>query len=350
MILKFIKINNLIKYIKFNKKKVLILTSRFHIKNKSILKLISDLNKIADIKIYNNISPGASVEDIKIILKNYDNPDLIVGIGGGSVMDISKACSCFFGSKILYKNIANKKIKKKIKTILIPTILGSGAEISRGAILKKKDKKKIAIRHDLVRADKVFVDIDMIKTSKLKIKCEALYDCLSHALETYISNFSTLTVKKRSISAIRFLLKIRSKEFFKKNHNLRKLAISSYLMGVNLSESTTCLPHRIQYSLSRLTNSSHAQCIIALHKGWLLCSKDTLRFNQLSSKLGISSDKLYKNIIKLRKILKIDYRLKDIGIFKKNFLNIVKFTDGTLDADPFFLEKNSIIRILKNSL
>ena len=47
MILRFIKIDNLIKYIKFNKKKVLILTSKFHIKNKSILKLISSLKKIA---------------------------------------------------------------------------------------------------------------------------------------------------------------------------------------------------------------------------------------------------------------------------------------------------------------
>jgi hypothetical protein len=66
-------------------------------------------------------------------------PDLIIGIGGGSVMDIAKVCSCFFDAKYIKKDLTKIKISKKIKSIMVPTILGSGAENSRAAILKYKN-------------------------------------------------------------------------------------------------------------------------------------------------------------------------------------------------------------------
>lgn len=346
---KFIKLLKLPQEIKDKNIKILIITSKFHKKKKYISGLIDRLKKTKVVNFYGNISAGAPIENVNEILKKFQKPDLIIGIGGGSVMDVAKACSCLF-NQTNKKKIINIKIKKKIKTILIPTIFGSGAENSRGAILKIKDNNKIAIRHNLIKSDFIYVDIDLVKSAQNKIKSEALYDCFSHAIETYISNYSNNIVKKRSIKVIKFLLKIKSRSFFNKDMNLKKLALFSILMGQNLSESTTCLPHRIQYSLSEFTNATHAQGIIALHKGWLSYSFNSSNFIKLSKDIKIINTEFYKKIIDLRKRLRINYSLSNLNIKKKQFKKISNKTNGKLNADPIYKNKKTIIRILENSL
>ena len=346
---KFLNIQKLPNEIKTKYINILILTSKFHSKKKYISKLIQKLKKKKSVNFYGNISSGAPISDVNYIIDIFQKPDLIIGIGGGSVMDIAKACSCLF-YQTDKKKITNIKIKKKIQTILIPTILGSGAENSKGSILKKENNSKIAIRHASIKADFICIDLNLVKSAKIKIKCEALYDCLSHAIETYISKYSNKLVKKRSLDAINFLLTIKSKSIFKSKTNLKKLAIFSIYMGQNLSESTTCLPHRIQYSLAQFTNATHAQGIIALHKGWLLCILNTEAFKRLGQKLKINNNKLYQKIINLRKRLQINYSLTDLGVKKKYFFKILNKTVGKLDADPIYINKKSIFKILEKSL
>ncbi len=346
---KFIKLEKLPNKIKEKNKKILIISSNFHSKKRYFLNLVQDLKKENIVNIFINVLSGAPIKNVYSILNKSYKPDLIIGIGGGSVMDVAKACSCLFYQP-KSKDITKIKILKKIKTILIPTILGSGAENSRGAILKDRKNNKIAIRHDLIKAESIFIDLDLVKLAKNKIKCEALYDCFSHAIETYISNFSTKESKKRSLKALDFFLKIKSKSFFKKKQNLKKLALFSIFMGQNLVESTTCLPHRIQYSLSKFTKATHAQGINALHKGWLFCSLDSNKFKELSKELKVNNKRLYRNIINLRKRLDINYSLTNLGIKQKHLNKISKKTVGRLNADPIYINNKSIITILNNSL
>ena len=346
---KFIKLVNLHSEINEESGQILIITSKFHSKKSYLSKLIKELKKENIVSLYKNVSPGAPIKDLINIVNKVKKPNLIIGIGGGSVMDMAKAVSCLF-DHVKKKKELNTKIRKKIKNILIPTILGSGAENSRGAILKYKNNKKIAIRHDLIKADYVYIDLDLIKSAKNKIKSEALYDCFSHAIETYISNYSNKIVRKRSLNAISFLMNVKSRSFFKSKINLRRLALCSIFMGQNLSESTTCLPHRIQYSLSEFSNTTHAQGIIALHKGWLLCSLNSINFKKLSKDLNLENIKFYQKVIDLRKRLKINYSLRNLSIKKKQFRKISNGTNGKLEADPIYTNKKTIVKILENSL
>ena len=346
---KFIKLEKLFNEIKEKNKKILVISSNFHSKKKYFTNLVHNLKKKNIVNIFIDVSSGAPINNVYSILNKFYKPDLIIGVGGGSVMDVAKACSCLFYQN-KSKNITKIKILKKIKTILVPTILGSGAESSKGAILKDRKDKKIAIRHDLIKAESIFLDLDIVKLAKNRIMCEALYDCFSHAIETYISNFSTKSVKKRSLKALNFFLNVKSKSFFKKKQNLKKLAKFSIFMGQNLVESTTCLPHRIQYSLSEFTKATHAQGINALHKGWLFCSLETSKFKKLGKDLKIDNKRLYRNIMNLRNRLKINYSLTNLGIKQKHLKKISKKTIGRLNADPLYINRKSIITILENSL
>jgi alcohol dehydrogenase class IV len=347
----FLKAQQLNKFLKLRNKNILLLTSNYHLNKKYFSSIQSLLKKKNKLDIYSEIKPGAQIKDLNFILKNFNKPDYIIGLGGGSVMDISKACSCLFEKKIK-KNYINLKFSKKIFTLLIPTILGTGAESSVGSILQKKNKTKFAIRHKLIKANKIIVDCDIVKLASTKHMSEALYDCLSHAIETFLSKFSNKIVQNRSLKVIREILAFKNKNIFKKVIELKKIARFSYLMGLNLAASTTCLPHRIQYSMSKYTNSSHAQCIIALHKGWLkvLNDKKNEEYFSLSKKLYQNENQLTKNIIRFKKIFNIDFNLKVLKVKKKNFTHIIKSVSGNLFADPIYNSKKEIKTILSYSL
>lgn len=340
------KINNLLK---LKNKKILIITSKFHSKRTYFLSMINSLKKLNNLSVYQDVESGAGIRNLKKLLNKFEIPQYIIAVGGGSVMDIAKAYSCICYVK--KKNFKNINFKKKVYTILIPTVLGSGAETSRGAILKNTNNSKIAIRHLLIKGDRTVYDLNICKLAPKKLQAEALYDCFAHALETYISKLSTKRVKTRSIKVMKKILNYKNKNIFNSKMKLKEVAKNSYSMGLNLSESSTCLPHRIQYSVSRFTNSSHAQCIIALHKGWIKkLERKNLEYIKISKKIYNDDTELTWKILKFKNNFNINYNLRSICISKKNFSKIINQVKGNLSADPIYNNKEDIKEILQYSI
>ena len=98
--------------------------------------------------IFDNVESNPSIETAEKIISEFQNSDFshIIGIGGGSSMDVAKYC-------------AFKMNKLKI---MIPTTFGSGSEVTRISVLKVNGKKKSF--HD----DKLFADIAIIDSHFIK--------------------------------------------------------------------------------------------------------------------------------------------------------------------------------------
>ncbi len=338
------KILNFQEKFKLKEKNIIIVSSVSIIKKNIIKKFIKSISNNNYLRFYSNVKPGAYLKDLNKLLK-YKTPDIIIAIGGGSVIDISKAFSCL--KLNTEKELELKKINK-IKLIVIPTISGSGAESSKGAILKTESNKKIAYRSTHLIPDHVILDFALLQTAPKKLRCECLFDCLSHAIETYLSKKSLNKTKKTSVKCIKDLLKINYKNI---DHikNQKIISINSFKMGINLAKSTTCLPHRIQYSLSKHTNMTHAQSIIALYKGWLEIVSKTEKFKQLEKKVTLNKN-LKDQIKKLKKNLYLKHNLKKLKLDKKKINLITKNTKGTLSLDPCFQSKQTIKKIIELSL
>jgi len=339
-------------------KEVLILMSKTVSKNFNLNSIFNELGNNRNLYIYSHIRPDAPFEDLDLVIDEMKSKQLntIIAIGGGSVIDAAKTLSISFEGTS-YKDIFYKKENvpnKKIEVIAIPTTAGTGAELSFGAIIYDNyNGVKGGVRGEIVQPNGVLIDANLHNYCPYKLKAEVGFDCLTHAVETYISKKSNPLVRNQSVHCIQNIFNYLVPACKENSlHAMEKIAISSALMGVNLAYSSTCLPHRIQYVIGPISKTSHAQGLIALYRGWLkhLEMTDLKELNDLSRDLGMDKSQFVKKIASLKKELEIEYSISDLGIKKEQIAEIANNVTGNVSADPSYENINSIINILKHSL
>lgn len=337
---------------------VLVLVSNTILKNFKLQLIFDELEKAHNLYIYNHIRPDAPFKDLDRVIDDLENKSIntIIAIGGGSIIDAAKALSISFQG-IAYKDIFYKKVevpKDKIEVLAIPTTAGTGAELSFGAIIYDEiNSAKGGLRGEIIQPDGVLIDANFHNACPMKLKAEVGFDCLTHAVETYISRKSNPLIRNQSVSCILNVFRYLVPACKENNiYAMEKIAISSALMGINLAYSSTCLPHRIQYIIGPLTKTSHAQGLIALYKGWLnhLNKIDLPELNSLSLDLGMSKIEFLEQIQNLKKELNIEYTLSDLGVKKEQIKEISKNVTGNVSADPCYKDITTIQNILINSL
>jgi len=322
-----------------------------------ISNVIDQLAERYKVKVFRHLRPNAPFVDLKQVVDDYDGakPDTIIGIGGGSVLDACKALSVCFGDASISDLFYNKSPmpQESIHMIAIPTTAGTGAELSFGAIIYDDvHHVKGGIRGEVIQPNAVFIDVALYKTAPPKLLAEVGFDCLTHAVETYLSVKSDLLTRYQSTAAIRTVFEFLPSAVDGDIEALRRIAVSSALMGINLAYSSTCLPHRIQYVIGPLTDTSHAQGLIALYTGWLkLISEDKNKSGliDLEKDMNVSYD-IIDRIYKLKEELYIDYTISTLGVTEDQIEDIALNVKGSVQNDPCYVDNNTIIKVLKQSL
>ena len=322
----------------------------------SISKVITSLQNQHKIKIFTHISQNAPISEIQKIIDECSGltPETIIGVGGGSVIDACKALSVCFGQINIYDLFYGKAPlpSKKVSLIAIPTTAGTGAELSFGAILYDDiNIVKGGIRGEVLQPDVVIIDVDLYKTAPNKIKAEVGFDSLTHAIETYLSNKASALTRYQSIAAIKTIFNSLPDAVGGNINALGKMAIASSMMGINLAYSSTCLPHRIQYIIGPLTNTSHAQGLIALYNGWIKLISENKRLSglkNLESDMGKNFN-LVDQIERLKEKLNLNHSISSLGIKEDDWGFIADNVNGALNSDPSYKDKNTIRYILKHS-
>ena len=339
-------------------KEVLVITSKTVSKNYGFGQLFDALRKDVRLHVFNHISPDAPFQDLDKVLNGLKGItlDSIIAIGGGSTIDAAKALSIAFG-ETSYKDVFYGKAPiptKKVPLLAIPTTAGTGAELSFGAIIYDKiNAKKGGIRGEIVQPDYVFIDAELHNGCPKKLKAEVGFDCLTHAIETYISKKSNPIVQMQSVNCIKIIFQhlipaCKNNSLF----DMEKVAIASTLMGINLAFSSTCLPHRIQYVIGPMTGTSHAQGLIAIYKGWLqnLYVEKIEELDQLAADLGMATSMFLEKVNHLKKELDLDYGIKRLGLEHSDIEKITAMVSGNVKADPSYKNEHSITNILKLAL
>ncbi|EFC90861.1 iron-containing alcohol dehydrogenase [Dethiosulfovibrio peptidovorans DSM 11002] len=144
------------------------------------------------VETFSQVEPEPSVETVDLAADRLKATgcDLVVGLGGGSSMDVAKAVSVLAtneGSAGAYQGLGLVE-KPGIPKITIPTTAGTGSEVTFTAVLiRKSDGVKGGINSDYLYPDCSLLDPELTLSMPKKVTTETGMDALAHALEAYTS-------------------------------------------------------------------------------------------------------------------------------------------------------------------
>lgn len=185
--------------------------------------------KLNDYYIFDKVEPNPGIETTEGIISEFRNSNVssIIGLGGGSSMDVAKFA-------------ANKMKKFKI---LIPTTFGSGSEVTRISVLKVNGKKK-SFHDDKQLADVAIVDSHFIEDSPLEIIRNSAIDAAAQCSEGYDSKNGNPLTKFLCNHAFELL-----EEGIMKMDK-EKIVFGSLISGLGFGNSSTTLGHALSYVYS----------------------------------------------------------------------------------------------------
>ncbi len=192
----------------------------------------------------------------------------IIGIGGGSVMDLAKAVSLMMnnpGSSADYQGWDLVKLPGVYKAG-IPTLSGTGAEVSRTTVLTGPTRK-LGMNSDFTPFDQIVLDPELTANAPVNQRFYTGMDCYIHCIEslqgTYLNEFSKSYGEKA--------LELCREVFVRKNNwdseSDDKLMMASYAGGMSIAYSQVGVAHAVSYGLSYLLGTKHGigNCIVMDH-------------------------------------------------------------------------------------
>ncbi|MBF0202069.1 MAG: iron-containing alcohol dehydrogenase [Desulfamplus sp.] len=189
-------------------------------------------------------------------------PCAVVGIGGGSTMDIAKAVSLMLTNPGNSHDYQGWDLIKNhaVYHIGIPTLSGTGAEVSRTTVLTGPERK-LGINSDYTVFDQIVLDPDLIKDAPALQRFYTGMDCYIHCIEslqgTYINTFSR-TYGEKALELCRDVF------LHDEPDSEDKLMMASYFGGMSIAYSQVGACHALSYGLSYVLGTRHGiGCCIA---------------------------------------------------------------------------------------
>ena len=310
------------------------------------LKILTDvLDKYGkEFRVFKDVIPDPHEDDVMKGKEDCNNfaPDLIIALGGGSVMDTAKVIWAMYEypsftlDDINFNKPELFNFAKKAKFIAIPTTSGTGSEATWAAIVSqyKNDVwRKGSFAHESLVPTYAIVDPIFPSGMPQKLTINTAFDALSHSFEAYISawrnEFSNALVPK-AIELIFKYLPIA----FKEGNNMEArdfLHQAATMAGIAFSNSQIHIVHALGHSFAAIFPFPHGS-LVGLFLPYVLqyCinapgdTNETIQlYSELAKKLGWAKwedeDKKAANIVlekikKLQKLVEFPTSLKELGI------------------------------------
>lgn len=331
-------------------------------RNKDIQEIVKECSQYQ----WKFISFAVSNPEVEDLYQLYqetkeDNFDLIVAIGGGSVLDVGKSLCCLYDNEItdiemLRHKIKEKKLKKgKCIWIGVPTTAGTGSEVTCWAtIWDSKENSKLSVEHQGNYAYASFVDPQFAETMPVSLAVSSALDAAAHATEAYWAKAANLVSGNFACQAIsqimQHITELADKQRVHMAHDY--MAKGSMLAGMAFSNTKTTACHSLSYPLTMHYHIPHGIAVSMLLTQVMKKNQPYIKDNErLLEAYGVKSiDELDNKLKSIFEMAGISYRLRDWKVKKEDFTMLAQqsATKGRIDNNPADLSKEDIMEILEN--
>ena len=183
-------------------------------------------------------------------------PDGVIGIGGGSTLDLAKAVSLMLtnpGSSVDYQGWDLIK-NPAVYHVGIPTLSGTGSEVSRTTVLTGPEKK-LGINSDYTVFDQIVLDPELIKDAPPVQRFYTGMDCYIHCIESLQGTFLNEFSKSYGEKSLELCQEIFLNNW--KTESDDKLMMASYFGGMSIAYSQVGVAHALSYGLAYILGVHH---------------------------------------------------------------------------------------------
>lgn len=217
-----------------------------------------------NIEYFDDIRQEPSVNDFKKILDiaRKFKADSVLGVGGGSVLDLSKLVATLIDSEQQIEDLfGTGLVAKRGKWFAcMPTTSGTGSEVSPNAILlDERDALKKGVVSPYLMADAAYIDPKLTWTVPGKITAETGMDALTHCIEAYTNKFAHPVIDVYALQGIRLIAAnlLRAVKEGTDVEAREALSLGSMYGGLCLGPVNTAAVHALSYPIGGEYHISH---------------------------------------------------------------------------------------------
>jgi alcohol dehydrogenase len=248
-----------------------------------------------EVSVFSKVEPEPSVEttDEAAKIARGMNAGAVIGLGGGSSMDVAKAVAVLVNNEGSASNYQGLGLVKKpgVPKIMIPTTSGTGSEVTFTAVLiRKSDGVKGGINSDFLYPEMSLLDPELAVTMPPRVTASTGMDALAHALEAYTSlkasPFSDIFAEEALVRIGEWL---RVATFNGNNIEARgEMMLAALFGGVALANAGVTACHALAYPLGGMFGVPHgiANALLIPHVARWNAMASPSRFTAAAELLG----------------------------------------------------------------
>lgn len=210
----------------------------------------------AEAHIFDNIPAEPSYIQVQEVVDEVTGTgtELVVAVGGGSVMDTAKlACVCAGASYTVHDLLKDPaRARKQLPCVAVPTTAGTGAEATINAIVAvPEDEVKIGIVNDAMMPDVVLLDVRMVQNLPRSIAAATGVDAMCHAIECFTCKKANLFSDTFALEAFDLIINNIERACDSKDdlEAKRAMQIAALYGGIAITASGTTAVHGLSYPL-----------------------------------------------------------------------------------------------------
>ena len=285
-------------------------------------------------------------------------PEAVIAVGGGSIMDVGKSLCCLYGKDIGNVDELRELIKNKAygspaaRWIGIPTTAGTGSETTCWATIwdPEQDAKRSVECHENY-AWAALVDPELAAGMPMKLAVSSALDAVAHAVESYWAKGSNCVSRALALEAVRTIMDGMEDLLAGKSVAHDAMARGSMLAGLAFSNTKTTACHSISYPLTMHYGIPHGTAVSMLLGPVFRLNAPALEGQELLlNVLGVSDpDELEERIRDLLHRSGQPAALEEWGVPREDLSHLAQLgmTKGRADNNPVPIDPATILSILE---
>ncbi len=200
--------------------------------------------------------------DSALAIAEQTRPDVVIGFGGGSAMDLAKLVAVLYGSGQGLDEVVgvNRVAGREVKLVQVATTAGTGSEAGTRALVSDPDKRaKLAVQSPHMRADLAVLDPELMTSLPSVLTAETGIDALAHCVEAYTNRLAHPLIDTYAEAGIGLIGRYLGRAVADGSDIEARaaLALASHYGGYCLGPVNTAAGHAVAYPLSTWYGLGH---------------------------------------------------------------------------------------------